>query len=76
MSRQGAKDAKIVFYFLAPWCFEILLSSGGSSTGEGGGGGCRLPDEPAVFEIGTGETCFESIATSSPSRRSPRSQLQ
>ncbi|WP_437274436.1 hypothetical protein WME90_24625 [Sorangium sp. So ce375] len=35
--------------------------SGGSSTGEGGGDGCRLPDEPAVFEIGTGETCFESI---------------
>ncbi|WP_438031496.1 hypothetical protein [Sorangium sp. So ce204] len=34
---------------------------GGSSTGAGGGGGCRLPDDPAVFEIGTGETCFESI---------------
>ncbi|WP_437480039.1 hypothetical protein WME75_34770 [Sorangium sp. So ce1014] len=34
---------------------------GGSSTGVGGGGGCRLPDEPAVFEIGTGESCFESI---------------
>ncbi|WP_437585350.1 hypothetical protein [Sorangium sp. So ce1000] len=33
---------------------------GGSSTG-GGGGGCRLPDEPTAFEIGTGETCFESI---------------
>ncbi|WP_437911314.1 hypothetical protein WME73_26235 [Sorangium sp. So ce302] len=34
---------------------------GGSSAGAGGGGGCRLPDDPAVFEIGTGETCFESI---------------
>ncbi|WP_437902157.1 hypothetical protein WME95_26290 [Sorangium sp. So ce327] len=35
---------------------------GGSSTGAGGGGGgCRLPVDPAVFEIGTGETCFESI---------------
>ncbi|WP_437813533.1 hypothetical protein [Sorangium sp. So ce1078] len=34
---------------------------GGASTGEGGGGGCRPPDSPAVFEIGTGVTCFERI---------------
>ncbi|XXX77259.1 hypothetical protein WMF30_00600 [Sorangium sp. So ce134] len=35
---------------------------GGGSAGEGGGGGgCRPPDGPAVFEIGTGETCFERI---------------
>lgn len=32
MNRRGAKDAKRVFYFLAPlapWRFVILLSSGG-----------------------------------------------
>ncbi|WP_437780783.1 hypothetical protein [Sorangium sp. So ce1097] len=33
----------------------------GGSAGEGGGGGCGLPENPAVFEIGTGETCFEHI---------------
>ncbi|WP_437681839.1 hypothetical protein [Sorangium sp. So ce131] len=39
---------------------------GGGSTGDGGGGstgdgGCRPPDNPAVFEIGTGETCFTRV---------------
>ncbi|WP_437927757.1 hypothetical protein WMF37_00545 [Sorangium sp. So ce291] len=41
---------------------------GGSSTGEGGssstgegGGGCLPPEDTAVFEVGTGETCFVRI---------------
>ncbi|AUX42350.1 uncharacterized protein SOCE26_037800 [Sorangium cellulosum] len=38
-------------------------SAGGGSAGEGGGGGggCRPPDNPAVFEIGTGEACFRRV---------------
>ncbi|WP_437756132.1 hypothetical protein [Sorangium sp. So ce1389] len=34
--------------------------AGGSSTGAGGGG-CLPPEDTAVFEVGTGETCFERI---------------
>ena len=43
-------------------------AEGGGGAGEGGAGGapapivCVAPADPAVFEIGTGEACFERLA--------------
>jgi hypothetical protein len=35
-----------------------LIGCGGSS----GSGSCATPESPAVFELGTGETCFERLS--------------
>ena len=42
---------------------------GGSGAGAAGGGGasaCDPPAEPDVFEIGTGEACFERLSANQP----------